>query len=161
MPAGLRHIGLAATASLLIGLAAPAAALAGGGGTCSACQVYHEPNPPTAGQHQQQPPPQQPTASSQSGGGQQQQTHAPKGLARVLAQAGQDKAPLSRLLGDAGAGSLQNGSGSVASPGLLGAAFDLGAGPAALLAILLATALALAARGSVRGWRLRRRRPNS
>jgi hypothetical protein len=75
-------------------------------------------------------------------------------MARVLSQAGQDRAPLTRLLGSGGE-SLQS-SGSVASPGLLGAAFDLGAGPTALLAILLATALALAARGGVRGWRRKR-----
>jgi hypothetical protein len=155
----MRHVVLAATAALLIALAAPAVATAGGGGNCSACQVYHEPNPPTAGKQQQAPPPtpQQPTGSAQSGG---QPTQSPKakGLSRVLAQAGQDKAPLSRLLTDSGTGSLQGG--SVASPSLLGAALDLGTGPIALLAILLATALALAARGSVRNWRLRRRTPN-
>jgi hypothetical protein len=157
MPAGLRHVALAATAALLIALAAPAAALAGGGGNCSACQVYHEPNPPSPGKQQAPPPtPQQPTSSPQPSA---PQTQAPKGLSRVLAQAGADKAPLSRLLGE-GTGGLKNGSGSVASPGLLGAALDLGAGPTALLAILLATALALAARGSFRGWRVRRRPPN-
>jgi hypothetical protein len=160
MPAGLRHVALAATATLLVALAAPAVAIAGGGGgNCSACQVYHEPNPPTAGKQQQAPPPPtppQPTGSPQSGA---PQTKSPKGLSRVLAQAGQDKAPLSRLLTDSGTGSLQGG--SVASPSLLGAALDLGTGPIALLAILLATALALGARGSVRSWRLRRRTPNS
>ena len=156
MPAGMRHVAPAAIAAVFVALAAPGGAIAGGGGNCSACQVYHEPNPPSAGTHQQPPPPQQPTGSAQSGG--QQPTQAPKGLSRVLAQAGKDKAPLSRLVGSGG--SLENG-GSVASPGLLGAAFDLGAGPTALLAILLASALALAARGSVRGWRLRRRPPSS
>jgi hypothetical protein len=39
---------------------------------------------------------------------------------------------------------------------MLGAAFDLGAGPLVLLSILLATALGLAARGSIRSWLHRR-----
>jgi hypothetical protein len=55
---------------------------------------------------------------------------------------------------DANLGSLQGGPSS--SPGLLGAAFDLGTGPMILLAILVATALGIAARGSVRGWLERR-----
>jgi hypothetical protein len=73
----------------------------------------------------------------------------------VLAQAGSDKAPLSKLLTESG-GSLPAGADSGGSPGLLGAAFDLGVGPTVLLAILLATAVGLAARGNIRGW-LRRR----
>jgi hypothetical protein len=160
MPAGPRRVVQAATLASLVVLAAPVSAFASGGGNCSACQVYHEAPGPSAGR-QQQPPtqPQQPTGTSQSGG---KQKHAPKGLSRVLAQAGKDRRPLSQLLGpDSGIGSLRNGPGNVGSPSLLGAAFDLGAGPTVLLAILLATALGLAARGSVRGWRLRRRRPSA
>jgi len=60
-----------------------------------------------------------------------------------------------RLLTDSGLGNLR--SGNVAGPSLLGAALDLGVGPMVLLAILLATAVGLATRGSVRGWLLRRR----
>ncbi len=155
MAAGLRHIALAATVALLIGLAAPAAALAGGGGNCSACQVYSEPNPPSAGHHQTQPP-QNSTGPTQGGA---QQTQTPKGLSRVLAQAGEDKGPLVRVLGDSGSNNLH--AGHVGSPGLFGTALDLGAGPTALLAILLATALALGARGSVRSWRVHRRPPSA
>jgi hypothetical protein len=47
----------------------------------------------------------------------------------------------------------------VAAPSALGAAFDLGAGPTILLAILLATVVALAVHGSLREWR--RRRPTA
>jgi hypothetical protein len=156
MPAGPRHVAAAVTIVFLVALAAPAAALAGGGGNCSACQVYHEPNAPSAGRQQPPTQPQQPSGSNQSSG---KQAHVPKGLSRVLAHAGKDRKPLSNILGESGITSLRSGSGSVGSPSLLGAALDLGAGPTALLAILLATALGLAARGSLRGRRLRRRRP--
>jgi hypothetical protein len=153
MPAGSRHVLLAAAAVLLVALAAPAVAFADKGGKCtaSACKVYSEGgSAPSSGRQQ---PPKAPTGSNKSGG---QQPQVPKNLSRVLAQAGNDKLPLSRLLnGDTAIGSLGSGPGG-ASPGLLGAAFDLGAGPTVLLAILLATALGLAGRGRVHGW-LRRR----
>lgn len=131
-----------------MGLAAPAAALAGNGDHCtaSACQVYSEPNGPSAGGHQH------PTGPNTAGGG--GTTTPPKGLSRVLAQAGADKAPLSRILTESGGSLSEAGSGG--SPGVLGAVLDLGTGPLVLLTILLATAIALAARGGVRG-RLRRR----
>jgi hypothetical protein len=77
-------------------------------------------------------------------------------LSRVLAQAGKDKGPLSRLLHDSGAGTVQSGPGNVVGPTGLGAVFDLGVGPTALLAILFATAVGFAVHGPVRGW-LRRR----
>jgi hypothetical protein len=152
----MRHVIRTAAAVALIALAVPAAAVASGGGNCnaSACKVYHEPDGPSAGGHQQQPP--QPTTGPNTAGG-GTDTQAPKDLSRVLAQAGADKAPLSRLLNDSG-GSLQ--AGSVGSPSLFGAILDMGAGPLALLAILLATALGLAARGPARDW-LRARRSSS
>jgi len=151
MPAGPRHVIGAATIVVLFALAAPAAAIAGGGGNCtaSACKVYHEQNAPSAGR--QQPP--QPTGPSTHAGA--KPAHVPKGLGRVLARAGADKGPVKRLLTDSGLGNLR--SGNVAGPSLLGAALDLGVGPMVLLAILLATAVGLATRGSVRGWLLRRR----
>src|SRR5438552_18862539 len=151
MPAGLRHVVLGATVVVLFALAAPAAALAGGGGNCnaSACKVYHEPNGPRAGR--QQTP--QPSTGPNTHGA--KPARVPKGLARALSQAGTDKGPLSRLVTDSNLGNLR--SGKVAGPSLLGAAFDLGIGPTVLLAILLATAVGLATRGSVRGWLLRRR----
>ncbi|HKN63688.1 MAG TPA: hypothetical protein VJV76_05085 [Gaiellaceae bacterium] len=73
-------------------------------------------------------------------------------LGRVLAQAGADKDALSHLLTESGGtGTLAAGD-DTTGPGLLGAVLDLGAGPLALLAILLATAVGLASRGPVRGW---------
>jgi hypothetical protein len=84
------------------------------------------------------------------------QSHQPKNLSRVLSQAGKDRGPLSKLLND-DVGSLRQGPATVASPSALGAAFDLGTGPAILLAVLLATAVVgLAARGGLRS-RLQRR----
>lgn len=154
MPAGSRHVVLAAATALLVALAAPAAAFADGGAKCnaSACKVYHEQDATNSGG--QKPPPQKPTGSNKSGGGQQQQPQAPKN--RVLQHAGKDRGPLKNLLnGDAAIGSLSSGSGG-SSPGLFGAAFDLGTGPTVLLAILLGVGLGLAARGSVGGW-LRKR----
>lgn len=135
-----------------IALAIPAAALAGNGGKCtaSACKVYIEPNGPSAGKQQTPPPP---TSGSTKGNG--KKTHVPKNLARALSQAGSDSGPLRRLVADGGLGSLKGGVGA-SSPTMLGAAFDLGAGPLALLSILLATALGLAARGSLRSWLHRR-----
>jgi hypothetical protein len=150
MPTGLRHAVPTAAAVLLIALAAPGVAIAAGGAKCkaSACQVYHEQGAPSAGTHQQPPPPQ---ATGTSGG-----TQTPTNLSRVLAQAGKDKGPLSRLLTDSGPGSVQTGPGNIGAPSALGAVFGLGAGPTALLAILVATAVGFAVRGPVRGW-LRRR----
>jgi hypothetical protein len=145
-------------AVLIVALAAPAAALANGSGTCkaSACKVYHESGGANSGG--QKPPTQKPpTGSNQNGGGRQSQV--PKSYSRVLQNLGKDKAPMKNLLaGDAAIGNLPNGSGG-GSPSLFGAAFDLGAGPTALLAILLATALGLAARGSIRGWLAKRSSP--
>ncbi len=148
MVAGLRRVFRAALAIFCIALALPALALAHSGGKCnaSACKVYVEPNAPSAGK-QQPPPPQQPTSSA--GGGSGSQTNQPSKLSRVLAHAGNDKVPLSRLLNDSGGNPLGGGPGNVAGPGLIGAALDLGLGPLALLAILLASAAALVAHGVV------------
>jgi hypothetical protein len=152
MSAGSRHVILAGVVAC-ISLAIPATALAGGGGKCnaSACKVYVEPNGPSAGKQQQQPPP-PPASGSAKGTG---KSHVPKNLARALSQAGRDRTPLKHLLADGGLGSMKGGSNG-GSPTLLGAAFDLGAGPLVLLSILLATALGLVARGSVRSWLHRR-----
>jgi len=156
MAAGSKHVVRVAAAVLLVALAAPTAAFANGGAKCkaSACQVYYDSGAPSAGE--QQPPAQTTTGSSKSSGA--QQSHTPKRLSRVLLHAGKDRAPLQNLLnGDAAIGNLRS-SGGGGSPSLLGAAFDLGAGPTVLLAILLATALGLAARGSLRGRRGKRSR---
>ena len=154
MSAGSRHVIRAGVAVVFVALAFPAAALAGNGGKCnaSACKVYVEPNGPSAGKQQQQPQQQQPTGSSTKGKG---KTHVPKNLARALSQAGRDQRPLKHLLTDGNLGSMTGGA-NAGSPTMLGAAFDLGAGPLVLLAILLAAACGLAARGSVRSWLHRR-----
>jgi hypothetical protein len=145
MFAGLRQVARATVAVFCIALSLPAIVLADGGGKCnaSACKVYVEPNAPSAGKQQQAPPQQAPTAGSN-------QTQQPKDVARVLLLAGRDKAPLSRLLDDSGISRLHGGPGNVGEPSLLGAALDLGPGPLALLAILLASALALGVHGVIR-----------
>lgn len=155
MPVGSRHVVRAAAAVFFIALVAPAAALADGGSKCnaSACKVYHEQGAPNTGGHKSTGPS---TGSHKSGGGKQPQAPAPKKYSRVLQHAGKDRGALKNLLSnDAGLGSLSRGSGG-GSPSLLGAAFDLGAGPTILLAILLGIGLGVAARGSVGGW-LRKR----
>lgn len=153
MPAGSRHVVRAAAAVFFIALVAPAAAVADGGSKCnaSACKVYHEQGAPNPGGHKPTGPSK---GSNKSSGGKQPQ--APKTYARVLQHAGKDRGALKNLLGnDAGLGSLSRGSGG-GSPSLLGAAFDLGAGPTILLAILLGIGLGVAARGGVGSW-LRKR----
>ena len=155
MLAGSRHVVRAAAFVLFVALALPAGALADGGSKCnaSACKVYHESGPPSGG-HQKPP-----TGPTKNGGGQQQQPRVSKSNSRFLQNLGKDKAPMKNLLGgDAAIGNLPSGSGG-GSPGLLGAAFDLGVGPTILLAILLVTGLGLAARGSLQGWL--RKRPSS
>lgn len=148
MLAASRHGVRVLVATLLVALAIPAAAVAGSGSKCnaSACKVYVEQSAPSAGKGQTPP-----SAGAVTGG---KTAHVPKKTVRVLALAGNDRAPLKDLLAGSSVGSLRGG--NVGAPSVLGAAFDLGAGPLALLAILLATALGLAARGSVRGWLQRR-----
>ena len=164
MPVGLNRVLRVAAAVFFLALLLPAAGLAKSADKCnaSACKVYSEGNnAPSAGKQQQQPPPPQAPQTSGGGGGNSSSvtpTHTPKGLSRALAHAGADKAPLSRLLMDSGNGGPLR-SGNVAGPSLLGAALDLGVGPLALLGILLAAALALAARGGARGWFRRRPSP--
>jgi hypothetical protein len=155
MVAGSRHVLRAAAVVLFVALAVPAAALADGGSKCSAsaCKVYHEQGPPTGGGHK--PPPKGPTSSNQGGG---TQGHASKSYSRVLAHLGPDKGAVKNLLGqEAPVDNVASGSAG-GSPSILGAAFDLGAGPTVLLAILLGTALGLAARGRVGGWLSKRSR---
>jgi hypothetical protein len=148
MLAGQRHAVLAATVVLFIALVAPAGALAGGC-NASACHVYSEPNAPSAGGQQQ--PSQHPTGPATSSPKQ-----VPTKLSRVLANAGEDRSALKQLLNDSGVGAAGSGSGNSGSPSAFGAAFDLGTGPTVLLGILLATAVAFAVQGGVRGWFHRR-----
>lgn len=154
MPAGLRHVAGVATAAFFIALALPAAALAGNGHKCnaSACRVYVEPALPKAGGSG--PGQQNPTGGSGTGS---TQTKTPSNVSRVLAQAGSDQGALKNLVAaDTGLGQGSSEAGDNGSPSALGAAFDLGSGPTILLAILLATVVALGAHGGLRSWRRRR-----
>jgi hypothetical protein len=148
-----------ATAAFFIALALPAGAFAGKGHKCnaSACKVYVEqggsPHPGAGSKRPQQSS----TGPATNGGG--SQTRAPGKSARALAHAGPERSALKNLLGDAGLGKAGADSGSIASPSALGAAFDVGSGPTVLLAILLATMIALAGHSGLRSWRRRRANP--
>jgi hypothetical protein len=165
MPAGLRHAAGVAAAAFFIALALPAGALAGKGHKCnaSACKVYVEPGIPGSGGPAAHGPQgsqghQNPTSGSSKGGG--TQTHVPSNVSRVLAHAGADQDALKNLVAaDAGLGHVGSESGDVGSPSAFGAVSDLGVGPTALLAILLASALALAIHGGLRN--RRRRSPSA
>lgn len=148
MPAGLRRLVPVATVAL-IALAAPTVALADKGGKCnaSACKVYVEQDVPNAGNHQR-------PQAQQSGGSKASSGHKRDKVSQVLALAGSDRGALRRLLADSGSGKLEGG--NVRVPSALGAAFDLGSGPTALLAILLATVVGVGAHNGWRGWRHRR-----
>jgi hypothetical protein len=151
MPAGLKRV-IPAAAVAILALAAPAAAFADGGGGCnaSACKVYTEPAG-SAGGHQ---------SKTGGDGAAQKPLPIPSKTTRLLANAGKDKAVLSSLIRNPGYGTKRglerSGLGSIASPSALGAAFDLGAGPIALLAVLLASALGLAFHQGLRARRRRR-----
>jgi hypothetical protein len=154
MPAAPRRVLRVATVVFLIALLAPAATLAAGGGNCSAsaCKVYTE-------------SPGSPAGNGQKSSGQQDQSKPVRissKVGHVLSKAGKDKVTLHRIVSLPGYGAqrgiLRSTASGVATPTALGAAFDLGAGPTVLLAILLATALGLGAQGGIRSWRQRRNR---
>jgi hypothetical protein len=162
MLVGLRQVSSVAVAIFCIALVLPAAALAKGGGSkcnASACKVYIEPPAPSAGKQSPPTASQNPTSPGQTGSGNGSggtQTQQPKNLQRVLLHAGNDKAPLSKLLTESGVSPLRGGPGNVAGPSLLGSALDLGPGPLALLAILLTSALAFGVYSGLRSRQARR-----
>lgn len=145
MPAGPKRV-LPAAAIALVALASPTAALAHGAGGCnaSACKIYTEPAGSAGG-------------SKDGGGTTSKPLPIPSKTSRLLAHAGKDKKALSYLIRNQGYGARRGLEksvvGSIASPSAFGAAFDLGAGPIALLAILLASALGLAAHKGMRNRR--------
>lgn len=152
MPAARRHVAAVGMAAICTVLALPSGALASGGSKCkaSACQVYTEGAGKANGQGQ-----------DVSGPTTTQPVHVPSKTSRLLARAGKDKAALRAIASMPGYGAkrglLATGAApSVGAPSALGAAFDLGTGPTILLVILLATAVAAAARGGVRSWHRRR-----
>jgi hypothetical protein len=154
MAPGLRHVAWAAVAAFFIALALPAGALANGGGKCnaSACKVYTE-GPGSAGGHNAPPP-------GSGGPTAPRQLPVSSHTSRSLSHAGKDRKLLSQIVSNpsfgATRGLLKTGAATVAAPSALGAAFDIGSGPTLLLALLVATALALALHGGLRGWRRRR-----
>ena len=157
MVAGLRRVLTIGAAVFCVALALPAFALAKGAPKCnaSACKVYIEQGAPSGGKQQQQPPPPPTTSTTNAGGNQPQPTK----LSRVLAHAGADEVPLSKALNDSGSGPLHGGSANVVGPSFLGAALDLGPGPLALLAVLLASAVGFAIYNGARN--RRRERPSA
>lgn len=140
MAGGLRRTVLAAVVATAA-LAAPAAALAGGGPP-SAVSVYVE-------------------QAGNAGGGVGPGTGKPSSLAEKrcaqLANAGKTGKLLCALLTSPALGATgglrDNGSGG--GPGTFGAVWNLGAGPTLLLALLLASFVAVFGRD---GWRVWRRR---
>ncbi|GEM_PF-3545583 len=154
MSAGLRHALPVATVVLFFAIA-PGVALAGGRSTChaSACLVYSEPSVPTASG--------QSMTGGTTGGTTTPVAQLPSTLRSVLQRVPpKDRSTLGTIFGAGPQQGLREPSGSrVAAPSALGAAFDLGSGPTALLGILAATAVALALQGGFRAWR--RRRPSA
>jgi hypothetical protein len=146
-----------AAAVVILALTAPAVATAGGQAKCraSACLVYHEQSAPTAGKKHPQRHQRAVVVVPTTGKG-PKHAHAPNKVARVLSAVGSDRGTLSRLLNDSGTGTVPAGAGTVAAPTALGAAADLGSGPTALLAVLVASALGLGIYAGVRSWRHRR-----
>lgn len=152
MPVGLRRV-LPVATTVLIALAVPAVAVAGSGGggqkcNASACKVYVEPGVVQGGQETRSNTAQKPVRVS-------------KKAAQTLAAAGKDRKVVTQLLTNPGYGAFRgfkSSAGQITAPTALGAVFDLGSGPTALLAILIATAFGLAVHGGVRRWRQRRLR---
>jgi hypothetical protein len=79
---------------------------------------------------------------------------------KLHSQGGKDTGLLTEVASQAGNERRLAAVGSVSQPGTLNAAFDLGAGPTLLFALVLGTGLFVALGGGLRGYR-RRRRPHS
>jgi hypothetical protein len=145
---------LLAAATVLLVLAAPAPALAKGkpkkGHSPSAVDVYVE-QVPTATGHAAPPP-----ATGQTTESTPAVPLRPKARRQLHRRGGKDRGFLRRLATHPDFVGKLEPTGAVASPGTLGAAFDLGAGPTTLFALILATALACVLGGGLRGWRRRR-----
>jgi hypothetical protein len=155
MRGGLRRL-LTASIVAAVVFAGPTAALAGSGSACSACKVYVEQQQSAGGS--------QPTNQS---GGPTETTQKPAPVSKKAThqlEHAKHKKVLSSLVRNPAFGpkrGLQSTGVSVAEPSPLGAAVDLGSGPAALLAALAGSVLLLLALGGFRGWRRWRGRPAS
>jgi hypothetical protein len=153
----MRLLAAAATIAALAALAAPGTALAKHPKKPSAEDVYVE-QYPTATGHKPAPS-SKPTTTSGSTTPSQSPSVAlsSKANRRLQSLGGKDTGLLHQLATHPGyEGRLAAGE-SVRQPGTLNAAFDIGAGPAVLFAIVLATGLFVAVGGGLRGWRRLRR----
>jgi hypothetical protein len=135
---------LAATAAL----AAPSSALAKHKKP-SAVDVYVE-QVPTASGHQ--------AAPSTSGGTSSGVTVplSAQAKSKLQSKGGKDAPLLKQMVTHPGFERHLAAVGDAGQPGTFNAAFDLGAGPTVLFALVLGTALFVAVSGGLRGWRRRR-----
>jgi hypothetical protein len=122
----------------------------------SAVDVYVE-QVQTAGGHQAVPTT---GGTSNTGGGSGESTSSsvplPAKVKQQLAkQGGKDTALLSELAGQAGNDRRLAAVGSASQPGTLDAAFDLGAGPTLIFALVLGTGLFVLVGGGLRSYRRR------
>lgn len=131
-----------AAAALAVGLVAPSAALACNNDSASC--IYSDGGV---------------NASGKSAGPGAKPRHVPKKVDNYLKKAGKDAAGLHALIQQPNLGTSPDrkiagfNPNSVAPPSALAAVFDLGAGPVALIAVLIGSALALLAASGWRGWR--------
>lgn len=138
----LTGLSTALAAVAMIVLVAPSAALACGGGS-SAVDIYHECLP------------------SASGGGNTQGSSqkVSKDVSNAISRAGtKNKVQLDTLIKNPSFGQPTRGlqsvpQGAIVAPSSIGAAFDLGPGPIALIALLGGTAVLLLGATGWRGWR--------
>jgi hypothetical protein len=146
VPRTLTGVVAALAAACVVVLAVPAGALACGGGGTSATAVYIECGSSASGGSNATPSNQKPVKVS-------------SGLAQNIQQhGGKHQSDLQRLAESPNFGGVDRklqrvAPGSVATPSAVSALFDLGAGPLALIAILIASAVALLGSTGWRGWR--------
>jgi hypothetical protein len=158
---------LFSSATLLVAVAAlvaPASALAQGKHKKhhqpSAVDVYVE-QVQTAGGHQSAPGSGGTASNATTGGGTSSSSQlSSKAQQQLHSQGGKDTPLLTQVASQAGNERKLAMVGSTSQPGTFDAAFDLGAGPTVLFALVLATGLFVAVGGGLRGYR-RLRRPNS
>lgn len=131
-----------AAASVAVGLVAPSSALACNND--SATCVYSQPGVNASG--------------GKSAGPGAKPRHVSKKVNAYLAKAGKDAPGLRALVQQQSLGTprirhLEFNPATVAQPSALSAVFDLGAGPVALVAILIGSALAIVLARGWHGWR--------
>jgi hypothetical protein len=149
----MRLLLAATTVVAVAALIAPGAALAKGKhkkGQPSAVDVYVE-QASSAGGNQTAPP----TGNSSSGSSSYVVPLKSKAKQQLKHRGGKDTKLLKQLATHSFDRRLAT-AGNATQPGTFNAAFDIGAGPGVLFALVLGTALFLAVGGGLRGWRRRR-----